>query len=66
MGAFRAGRSDLDFVAVVAVVAVVAGDLERVDLARVRTVHLGRWISALVRDTVARWGWPFVCTGSRP
>jgi hypothetical protein len=56
-GAFRLGRSDLDFVA------VVAGELGHRELARIRAVHLGRWGSALVRDVALRWRWPLVCNG---
>jgi len=44
MGAFREGRSDLDFVA------VADRELSRPELERLRAVHLGRWMSALVRD----------------
>jgi hypothetical protein len=57
LGAFRVGRSDLDFVA------VVAGELGRGELARVRAVHMGRWGSALVRDVAVRRRWPLVCNG---
>ncbi len=57
LGAFRVGRSDLDFVA------VVAGELGRGELARVRAVHIGRWGSALVRDGAVRRRWPLVCNG---
>jgi hypothetical protein len=57
LGAFRPGRSDLDFVA------IVNGNLGRADLARVGAVHLGRWTAALMRDTAARWRWPLVCNG---
>jgi Domain of unknown function (DUF4111) len=57
LGAFRVGRSDLDFVA------IVDGELGRGDLARVRAVHLGRWGSALVRDVAMRRRWPLVCNG---
>jgi Domain of unknown function (DUF4111) len=57
MGAFRAGRSDLDFVA------IVAGELTRVELARLRAVHVSRWTAALVRDVGRRRRWPLVCNG---
>ncbi len=57
MSAFRFGRSDLDFVA------VVAGELDRGELARLGVVHLGRWGSALVRDGVLGRRWPLVCNG---
>lgn len=56
-GAFRPGRSDIDFVA------LLDRDLSRVELARLCAVHMGRWISALVRDTALRWRWPLVCNG---
>ena len=57
MNAFRVGRSDLDFVA------VVSGELDRGELARVGSVHLGRWGSALVRDAALGRRWPLVCNG---
>ena len=57
MGAFRAGRSDLDFVA------IVSGVLDRRELARVWAVHLGRWGSALVGDGAVHGRWPLVCNG---
>jgi hypothetical protein len=57
MGAFRPGRSDLDFVA------IAGRDLRRAELERLRVVHLGRWTSALVRDVAIRRRWPFVCNG---
>jgi hypothetical protein len=57
MGAFQLGRSDVDFVA------IVNGHLRPAELARLRAVHLGRWSSALVRDTVLRRRWPLVCNG---
>lgn len=56
-GAFRVGRSDLDFVA------VVDGELGRGELARIGAVHLSRWGSALVRDVAVRRRWPLVCNG---
>ena len=58
LGAFRVGRSDLDFVA------VVAGELGRGELARVRAVHMGRWGSAPVRDVAVHRRWPLVCNGT--
>ncbi len=58
MGAFRAGRSDVDFVA------IVNGELSRSELARVRAVHAGRWVSSLIRDVARRCRWPLVCNGS--
>jgi hypothetical protein len=56
MSAFRVGRSDLDFIA-------VSGELDRGELARLGSVHLGRWGSALVRDGVLGRRWPLVCNG---
>ena len=44
VGAFREGRSDVDFVA------IVDRDLPRAELARLQAVHAGRWASALVHD----------------
>ena len=57
MGAFRAGRSDLDFVA------IADRDLSRAEFGRLGAVHMGRWASALVRDVALRRRWPFVCNG---
>jgi hypothetical protein len=57
MGAFREGRSDLDFVA------VADRELSRPELERLRAVHLGRWMSALVRDVATHRRWPFVGNG---
>ncbi|MBV9422127.1 MAG: DUF4111 domain-containing protein [Solirubrobacterales bacterium] len=57
LGAFRPGRSDIDFVA------VLDWDLKRDELARLRAVHVGRWLSALGRDTALRGRWPLVCNG---
>jgi predicted nucleotidyltransferase len=57
MGAFRPGRSDVDFVA------VVDGDLRRAELLRLRALHVGRWIAALTHDTALRRRWPLVCNG---
>ncbi|MGH2881557.1 MAG: aminoglycoside adenylyltransferase domain-containing protein [Solirubrobacteraceae bacterium] len=57
IGAFRDGRSDVDFVA------VADRELSRTELARLGAVHLGRWTSALVRDVAMRRRWPFVCNG---
>lgn len=56
-GAFRAGRSDLDFVA------IVDGEFGRAELARLRAVHLGRWTSSLIREGAGRRRWPLVCNG---
>jgi hypothetical protein len=57
MGAFRVGRSDLDFVA------IASGELDRAELARLRAMHLSRWASSLIRDAALRWRWPLVCNG---
>lgn len=76
LGSFRLGRSDVDFVA------IVAGDrghrdgrgrddgdraprgLDRDELARLRAVHLGRWAVALACDVGLHRRWPLVCNGS--
>lgn len=57
MGAFRAGRSDVDFVA------IVNGALGRRELARLRAAHVGRWTAALAHDVALRQRWPLVCNG---
>jgi len=57
MGAFRVGRSDLDFVA------PVDRSLPRGELVRLGAVHMGRWTSALVRDVAIGRRWPFMCNG---
>lgn len=57
MGAFRPGRSDVDFVA------IVSSDFRSNDLLRLRALHSGRWTSALIRDAVLRRRWPLVCNG---
>ncbi len=57
MGAFREGRSDVDFVA------AVKGGLSRTDSARLRAVHKGRWASALVHDVGLRRRWPLIGNG---
>ena len=57
MGAFREGRSDVDFVA------VVKGELSRADFTRLGAVHAGRWASALIRDVGLRRRWPLVGNG---
>jgi Nucleotidyltransferase domain len=57
MGAFRPGRSDIDFVA------VLDGELTATDLARLGRLHLGCWASSLVRDVAVRGRWPLVCNG---
>jgi Domain of unknown function (DUF4111)/Nucleotidyltransferase domain len=56
-GAFRLGRSDVDFVA------IVDRDLSRRELVRLCGVHMGRWTSALVHDTALRRRWPLLCNG---
>jgi Aminoglycoside adenylyltransferase, C-terminal domain len=56
VGAFRVGRSDIDFVA------IVNGGLSGAELARIRAVHLTRWISSL-SDAAFRLRWPLVCNG---
>jgi Aminoglycoside adenylyltransferase, C-terminal domain len=58
LGAFRHGRSDIDFVA------IVDGPLDHRELRRLRAVHRGRWVDALLRDTALRRRWPLVCNGS--
>ena len=55
MGAFRLGRSDVDFVA------IVDRRLARAELARLGALHLGRWTSALVRHVAIQRRWPLVC-----
>ena len=57
MGAFRSGRSDVDFVA------IVDGDLRPAELRRLRAMHVGGWVSALIHDTALRQRWPLVCNG---
>lgn len=57
VGAYRPGRSDIDFVA------ILDGELNREELARLRAVHLGRWASSLIRDTALGARWPLVCNG---
>ena len=57
MGGFRAGRSDVDFVA------LVNGTFGRAELARLRAMHVGRWTASLVHDLAWRRRWPLVCNG---
>jgi hypothetical protein len=57
MGAFRPGRSDVDFVA------IVDGDFHPAELHRLRALHVSRWLSALLHDTALRRRWPLVCNG---
>ncbi len=56
-GDFRAGRSDVDFVA------IVANELGSRELRRMRAVHGGRWASSLLRDVALQFRWPLVCNG---
>jgi hypothetical protein len=58
LGAFRGGRSDVDFVA------IVASELDARELRRLRTVHRSLWLGALARDAALRRRWPLVCNGS--
>jgi hypothetical protein len=58
LGAFREGRSDIDFVA------VIDGGLDPLELRRLRGVHVGRWAAAVAADAVLRRRWPLVCNGS--
>ena len=58
LGAFRDGRSDVDFVA------IVDGELGAGDLRRLQAVHLGLWAQALGHDLALRRRWPLVCNGS--
>jgi hypothetical protein len=57
LGAFRYGRSDIDFVA------ILDGGLDDTELRRLSAVHLGRWIAGLAHDAT-RGRWPLVCNGS--
>lgn len=58
LGAFREGRSDIDFVA------IVDRGLGPAELRRLHAVHVGRWAGALAGDAVLRRRWPLVCNGS--
>lgn len=58
LGAFRDGRSDVDFVA------ILDGALDSGELGRLGRVHLGLWATALGRDAALRRRWPLVCNGS--
>ncbi len=58
LGTFQLGRSDLDFVA------IAAGGLDHDELARLRAVHLGRWVAAIARDVGVYRRWPLVCNGT--
>jgi aminoglycoside adenylyltransferase-like protein len=58
LGAFRAERSDVDFVAIVA-----GGRLDASELRRLRNIHRKLWGTALARDAL-RGRWPVVCNGS--
>ena len=57
MGAFRPGRSDVDFVA------IVDGDFRPAELRKLRALHVGGWVSALIHDTAWWRRWPLVCNG---
>jgi hypothetical protein len=57
LGAFCAGHSDVDFVA------IVDGTLGRAELARLRAMHIGRWTAAVLHDLALRRRWPLVCNG---
>ena len=59
LGAFRPGRSDVDFVAIVA-----GGGLDAAELGRLRAIHLALWRAALAHDLALRRRWPVVCNGS--
>jgi Domain of unknown function (DUF4111) len=58
LGAFRDGRSDVDFVA------VLAGELEASEARQLRAIHRRLWLSAIARDGALRRRWPLVCNGS--
>ena len=58
LGAFRADRSDVDFVA------LVRGELGLDEVGRLRTIHRRLWVAALARDVALRRRWPVVCNGS--
>lgn len=58
LGAFREGRSDIDFVA------IAARGLGPEELRRMRAIHRGRWTAALAGDVALRRRWPLVCNGS--
>ena len=57
MGAFRPGRSDVDFVA------IVDGDFRAAELLKLRALHVGRWLAAVTQDTALQRRWPLVCNG---
>jgi hypothetical protein len=57
LGAFRARRSDVDFVA------ITGGEFGRAELARLRAVHLRCWTASLIRDVAVRRAWPLACNG---
>jgi Domain of unknown function (DUF4111) len=58
LGAFRADRSDVDFVA------LVPGRLATGEVRRLHTIHRRLWAAALARDVALRRRWPVVCNGS--
>jgi hypothetical protein len=57
MGAFREGRSDVDFVA------TVDGEFRPADLRKLRALHAGGWVRALIHDTALQRRWPLACNG---
>jgi predicted nucleotidyltransferase len=57
MGAFRPGRSDIDFVA------VVERALQLHELRRLRHAVLQSWTLALSRDLAVARRWPLACNG---
>jgi len=58
LGAFRPGRSDVDFVA------IVDRALYPDELTRLRAIQRGRCTVALVRDVALRRRWPLLCNGT--
>jgi hypothetical protein len=58
LGAFRADRSDVDFVA------IVRGEFGAEEAGRLRAIHRSLWVAALARDVGLRRRWPLVCNGS--
>ncbi len=58
LAAFREGRSDIDFVA------ILEGGLDADEVRRLRAIHLGRWARAVLGDGALRRRWPLVCNGS--
>lgn len=58
LGAFRDGRSDVDFVA------ILTGELDADEADRLRAIHRRLWLLVLARDGARRRRWPLVCNGS--